>query len=691
MKKHASLIGILLLFFFSTKAQLPILFKDEFTNNSNGWGIGSSSDYSAKIEGGRFVLTTLEEDNGRYFTVSPFMDHSKDFSLEASFLQKSGMTDNGLGLLWGLGDDQYNAFKISISGDYRINSPEKRKGLNEWIKYKKIKPLGEVNQLRIESRNEKIYYYINGEQVATTKTLPLYGNGLGFVNNTQMVLEIDDLVFRQDLKINLPATQVVNIEKENLGTQVNSIYDEVTPRISANGNSLFFSRKSSVDNIGGVEDQEDVWYSTLQNGTWGKSMNVGAPINSATIDNLISLSTDENTMIFAISEGFGIRERRGESWSEKENIGIKYVNEDKFLEGCLSSDGKAMLFTIMTKDNVSYNSKKIERDVYVALKDKKGKWSSPINLGKSVNTSEDEYSPFLSSDGKTLYFASRGWPGYGSTDIFMTKRLDNSWKKWSEPINLGPQINTISFDAYYSIPASGEYAYMCSSLNSVGLTDIVRIKLPQSIRPEPVVLISGRTLNAKTKKPISTDIKFDNLALGQEVGEAISNPSSGSFSLVLPYGFNYGLHAAAKGFLSVNENLELVNVGTYTEIQKDLYLVPIEVGESIQLQNVFFEQGKPILKSESFPELDRLAEILKDNPSIHIELAGHTDNVGSPNLLLVLSQNRVITVKKYLEDKGIASKRVEGKGYGSTQPIEKNDTEEHRKMNRRVEFRITKK
>jgi outer membrane protein OmpA-like peptidoglycan-associated protein len=160
---------------------------------------------------------------------------------------------------------------------------------------------------------------------------------------------------------------------------------------------------------------------------------------------------------------------------------------------------------------------------------------------------------------------------------------------------------------------------------------------------------------------------------------------------VLPYGINYGGHAEAKGFLSVSENIEILQAGSYTETQKDLYLVPLEVDESIQLNTVFFEQGKPLLRAESFPELNRLAQILKDNPSIHVKLSGHTDNVGNINMLMELSQNRVSTVKKYLEAKGIASKRMEGQGYGASQPIEKNDTEAHRKMNRRVEFRITKK
>jgi outer membrane protein OmpA-like peptidoglycan-associated protein len=191
--------------------------------------------------------------------------------------------------------------------------------------------------------------------------------------------------------------------------------------------------------------------------------------------------------------------------------------------------------------------------------------------------------------------------------------------------------------------------------------------------------------------PVEAGIAFENLATHLEVGEAISDPATGEYRVALPYGVNYGLHAKAKGYISVNENLELVDVRTYTELQKDLYLVPIEVGEAIQLNNVFFEQGRPLLKPESYPELDRLVQVLKENPTIEIELSGHTDNVGNPAALLSLSQERVATVKDYLVKNGIHGSRITGRGYGATRPLVKNDTEANRRMNRRVEFKITKK
>jgi outer membrane protein OmpA-like peptidoglycan-associated protein len=203
-------------------------------------------------------------------------------------------------------------------------------------------------------------------------------------------------------------------------------------------------------------------------------------------------------------------------------------------------------------------------------------------------------------------------------------------------------------------------------------------------------LVSGRTLNAKTRKPVSADIIIDDLGSQKHVGEAISNVSSGEYNIVLPYGKSYGFHAYAKGYLSVNENLELAEFKSYTELSKDLLLMPLQKGESIPLNNVFFERGKPDLRAESFPELDRLIQIMRDNPTMEIDLAGYTDNVGYRPRLIVLSQDRVATVKAYLVKNGIATQRIRGKGYGPAKPLVGNDSEENRMKNRRVEVTIRK-
>ena len=689
--KHQAFV--LACFFIGTaSAQLPILVKDEFNNNANAWWTGSGDNYSMKLENGKYIVTTTEKEKGRIVTITPYFDKQKDFSLEASFVQKSGSDNNGLGLLWGdNGDGKYQEFIITSNGYYKIKSAETRDDINKWVEYK-VKPMGSENVLKVEQRKSKWYYYINGDEVAAIKPLPLYGLKIGIVDYTNMVLEVDNFIFRSDVLINLPPSLPSGLVKENLGPQVNTAYDDLGPHITADGRTIMYGVENSPDNLGGKEDGEDIWVTTSTDGkTWSKSTNMGSVVNSKDVNNLAAISADNNMLLFCKSDGFEVRKRTQDGWSQPEYLNVKFKNESSTMEGNLSPDGKAILFTSKLSQNLYYKTEGKEKDVYVSIQEKDGVWLAPINLGKQINTEEDEVSPFLASDGRTLYFASSGRPGYGGHDIFMSKRQGDGWTSWSEPLNLGPEINSIGFDAYYTLPASADYAYLVSNTNSYGAADLVRVKLPEAIKPEPVVLLLGRTVNAKTKNPMSADILFEDLAEHKEVGEAISDPKTGSYRITLPNGRNYGIRAVAKGFLSVNENLELITITKYTEIQKDLFLVPIEVGETMQLNNVFFEQGRPILKSQSFPELDRLVQIMVENPTVKIEVSGHTDNVGNKDALMKLSQDRVLAVKAYLEKKGIKKDRVDGKGYGATQPIAPNSTEENRQRNRRVEFKITKK
>jgi outer membrane protein OmpA-like peptidoglycan-associated protein len=506
-----------------------------------------------------------------------------------------------------------------------------------------------------------------------------------------MKISIDDFVLSQDIKIKLlDGLESIGV-KENLGPGINSKYEEVSPKISADGTILYFGRKHSPQNIGGIQDKEDIWQSRTSDGiTWSVAENLGSPVNTDHTNNLVAVSTDNNTLLFHVNGGFSFMHRTATGWSSLEDIGVKLQNETEFLEGSLSSDGKAILFVARTQANAFYNPNDKERDIYVCLKQSNGKWSDPIHTGNLLNSPGNEYSPFLSADGRTLFFGSNGRPGFGDVDIFMSRRLSEDWKEWTEPVNLGLGINTVGFDAYYTVPASGEYGYMVSNIKTLGLTDIIRFTIPPSIKPGPVILISGRVLNSKTRKPLPAVIRFDDLETGKEVGEARVNPKTGEYKIALPGGRHYGYHAAAHGFLSVNENLEIKDLAKYGELKKDLVLVPIAIGQSIQLKNVFFVQSKSDLKPESYPELNRLVKIMKDNPTIEIELGGHTDNRGTPQANLELSEKRVEAVRQYLISKGVPPKRMTGKGYGGSKPIAPSTTEENRQLNRRVEFTIMK-
>ncbi len=676
----------------SAKAQLPVIIHETFDDNKYGWFEGETAEHKVLLQNGKYLINAPE--GGWMSYLAPYMEKNKDFSIEATFIQIDGKDNNGIGFLWGFdGQDGMNNFTFTTTGYYRIYCSDRNLGVPDgWRETHLVKPMGQENKLKVEQKKNALLFYLNGKQVATTKAFPWHGTYVGFVTYTKMKLLVDDYILAHDIRINLPLKIGEPGISENLGKNVNSRFDEVSPKISSDGKILYFGRKHSPANVGGVQDKEDIWETRTANGiTWSKSANLGEPVNTSTTNNLVSVSTDNNSFLFHINDGFAFRHRTATGWSPLEDQGIRFNNESDFLEGSLSPDGKAILFVAKLKANAFYRPDHSERDIYVCEKKSDGTWSAPIHTGKILNSPGDEYSPFLSADNKTLYFASNGRPGYGDVDIFMSRRLSDGWNHWSEPVNLGLGINTVGFDAYYTLPASGDFGYMVSNIKSEGLTDIIRFKLPEAVKPDPVVLVQGKVLNAKTQKPLKAVIRFDDLKTRKEVGEARSDPRTGDYRIALPTGKNYGYHAAAAGYLSVNENLELVNLLEYGELRKDLLLVPIEIGESIQLKNVFFVQSKSVLMPESYPELDRLVQIMKDNVTIEIELEGHTEGRGDPKANIALSEERVEAVKEYLVSKGVSGKRIVGKGYGGAKPMVSNDTEENRQLNRRVEFKITKK
>jgi outer membrane protein OmpA-like peptidoglycan-associated protein len=487
----------------------------------------------------------------------------------------------------------------------------------------------------------------------------------------------------------------------NLGSNVNSKFVDTHPVISPDGKTLFFARQESPQNVGGANDVQDVWYSTLANAakkTWTQAKNIGGPINTPGPNGMASVSSDGNTAVLINvykpdgtldPKGASISRRTKTGWGMPVKIEIEdfYNDDPENVDYFLSTSGKVLLMAVQRKDG------KGEQDIYVSfLKEDRRTWTRPKNLGGTVNTKKAEFAPFLAADGKTLYFASEGLGGYGKSDIFSSKRLDDSWTNWSKPRNLGPNINSPDFDGYFTLSAAGEDAYLVSSRNGMGGSrDIFRINMTPQFKPEVVTLVRGRVLDAATKKPVAATIKYENLLTGEEIGVAETSPVDGSYTIVLPSGAHYGYRAEAENYLAESDNLDVTDRQNYSEVTHDLFLVPFAVGSTIKLNNIFFAQSKYYLRENSYPELLRLVRILKDYPSVEIKLEGHTDNQGDPALNLKLSLDRVNEVKKYLVSKGISGNRITTEGFGDKRPIASNDQEESRKLNRRVEFRITKK
>jgi outer membrane protein OmpA-like peptidoglycan-associated protein len=498
----------------------------------------------------------------------------------------------------------------------------------------------------------------------------------------------------------ITASTVIKIE--NLGANINTALPELRPTVSADGNLLFFIVENDPMNTkyNSIRNSQDIWFSERDSfGNWGPAMHLGYPLNTYFYNAVFWISPDNNRILIRnafidgdyAGNGVSMSYRKANcSWSKPNALLIK--NYQKYDRGrqngaTMAHDGKTLLL-YMSEDKDSYNN-----DIYVCFLQADNTWSEPKSLGKKINLSKyNEMTPYLASDGTTLYFSSDRPGGLGDNDIWMSKKLDDSWQKWTDPVNLGSPINTPDWDAFFTLDAGGEYAYLTSSENGFGESDIVRVKLLEKEKPNPVVIVDGNVYNKKTNQPISATLIYETLPDGNAAGNGMSSAADGSFKIILPYDKNYLIRASADHFFAISENLNLdslVKAG-HLQIHRDLYLAPIEIGQVFRLNNVFFDFDKWDLRPESFVELDRVVKLLNDNPAMEIELSAHTDSFGSDDYNMKLSDNRARSCMEYLLSKGIASTRVTSQGYGETKPVAPNDTPENRQLNRRVEFKITK-
>lgn len=499
--------------------------------------------------------------------------------------------------------------------------------------------------------------------------------------------------------IDIPELLSAGLIIERLSDNVNSEYKEFKPLLSPDGKVLYFSRKNHPENIGGVEDNEDIWYSekNTETGEWEKAKNIGETLNNAGSNFVSSITPDGKTAVLLLGNrylengkmiaGVSMSNNKNGEWTKPTTITIENdYNYSEKVNYSLTNNRKVLLMSVDRDDTNG------GRDLYVSFSDNDSTWSEPLNIGKQVNTVGEESCPFLAVDGKTLYFSSDGYSGFGGSDIYATKRLDDTWINWTTPENLGETINSDQEDLFFNIPVTSDHAYYSRGVSEED-ADIYRIPLPIFVMPDRVIAVSGQLIDAKTGKPIEAKIIYERLSDGKKIGIASSDPVTGNYEMILPEGELYGWRAEADGYISESQNLDFRNIeGDAKEIShKDLKLVPIEEKAIVTLNNVFFDLEKAILRAESKPELDRLFGILADRASMVIEVAGHTDTTGSDEYNMQLSRKRATAVAHYLIKKGVSQERISMKYYGETQPAHSNETRSGRIKNRRVEFKIVSK
>jgi outer membrane protein OmpA-like peptidoglycan-associated protein/tetratricopeptide (TPR) repeat protein len=478
-----------------------------------------------------------------------------------------------------------------------------------------------------------------------------------------------------------PDTSYVFAPK-NIGDGVNTAESEYFPSLTIDGKELVFTRRVNGSN-------EDFYYSKKKFGEWDIAQPMEGDINTPQNEGAQNISQDGQWLVFTgcnRRDGFGscdlyISYLTPQGWSEAINLG-GMVNSDQWeSQPCLSPDKKDLYFA--SRRFGGYGGS----DIYVSHLQPNGKWGEPENLGPSVNTPGDEQCPFIHADNQTLYFTSNYWPGYGDDDLFYVRKGPNG--VWSQPVNLGYPINTINREGTLFITADGKTAYYASDRSdSRGGLDIYSFELRKDIRPKKTLWVKGQVFDKKTGKGLPSSVELIDLATKESVSK-IQTDETGNYLVTLPVGKDYAFNVSRKGYLFYSDNFLLSQHSPDSTYEKNIALQPIEVNASVVLNNIFFDVNKYDLKPESQVELDKLVQLLNDNPTLKVEISGHTDNVGTPADNLVLSNNRAKSVVNYLVSKGIAANRLSYKGYGETKPVADNKTEEGRALNRRTEMKVT--
>jgi len=497
---------------------------------------------------------------------------------------------------------------------------------------------------------------------------------------------LDKCIFAMEAKRN-----PVPFQPENLGPEVNSEYSEYWPALTVDERMLMFTVMLPGDERRGGDPlslQEDFFYSTQKEGSWESRKNAGAPLNTPDNEGAQSMTADGRILWFTACNrrsGLGMCDLyysilENGKWSSPKNAGSPLNSRHSEKHPAISADGRVLYFTSNRPGGSgSYD---------IWMSERVGEtWSHPVNLGDSVNTSGLEQSPFIHPDQKSLYFSSTGWPGMGQGDLFLTRFLGDS--AWSRPENLGYPINTYDDDIGLTLNASGDVAYFASSRGEGMDTDIYSFEMPRELRPVPVSYMKGRVFDSRNMKGLKALIQLIDLETEEAVMELESYPGEGDYLISLPMDRDYALNVSADGYLFYSDHFTFSGVYTQTEpLRMDVPLEQVKVGSVVVLNNIFYATESFDLKSESRVELNRVYEFLSLNAGIGVEISGHTDNTGTPEHNQELSERRAQSVVDFLSDKGIEGGRLKAAGYGELQPVDNNDTEAGRALNRRTELKI---
>ncbi|MCE3225882.1 MAG: putative outer membrane protein precursor, OmpA family [Bacteroidetes bacterium] len=693
---RVTLLVLLMNTVFVTNAQQnDYAWKTSYDKGDIMFPIGEDDIKNTYVEDGAYYLKLKDATQNYRVYYEVLLDPEKDYSVLTNLMCVEGDSKKWFGMTFGYKDiDNGSYFVIRGDGKFQVfkYSKGKKSMLIDKGETPHITSAGKYNVLSVQKMKDKLYFFINYKMVATIPYYDFPANKFGlYVSGLQTIASDYFYVKQKKDPINL----IEGWDKfgivEKMPSNINSKNGEIMPVVSADEKFLFVTRKPySKDDS---EGNDDIYFATLgKDSNWLPLKPIGKGLNNERHNFVCGVSGDNDELMVGgkyvggkwVGPGFSRTHRTNDGWTAPKALEIKnYYNDDKYVEMCPSHDFKRIILAVKRKDGHG------EKDLYTSVMLPDSTWSEPVNLGKGVNTYGEEDSPFLAPDNITLYFSSNGWPGYGSNDIFMTRRLDDTWMNWTKPKNLGPIVNGAKWDAYYTTSASGKTAYLVRNMSDDNHADIYQVKQPESAKPIPLLVVKGKVINEKTNKPVKAAITYSILGSNVTAGRTMSD-DKGEFTITFHKGKKYAFTAHKEGFIAEHKSTDVADLKRYKEVEVDLYLNTFEKGESIIMHNLFFVPDKYEILPESAAELDRLYELLKENKKVKVEIGGHTSlNRSSEKWNMDLSSNRANAVKEYLVKKGIADNRITSKGYGHTKPIETVVDEEHQSKNRRVEFTIT--